>query len=148
MIEPLKAKNGLLYVLLYDDNCKAQAYFIDRLVCEYFIDNPKDLRLVKHINGNLEDNSIVNLKWSKCGDYIESDDYINDLLDLIREDKNVRDAVLCNRIDGYNELMSVKFKAVLALKKYHIPRCVIENIISTWLNGKDGYKSISYFFDN
>lgn len=40
---------------------------IARLVAEYFLDknNDKNLRFIKHINGNVYDNHVSNLKWSE-----------------------------------------------------------------------------------
>lgn len=49
-------KNGIGYKRL-----------IHRLVAETFIDNPKILPQIDHINGNKEDNSVINLRW--CDNY-------------------------------------------------------------------------------
>lgn len=38
---------------------------IARLVAEYFLTNEENLRFIKHINGNVYDNRVENLKWSE-----------------------------------------------------------------------------------
>jgi hypothetical protein len=38
---------------------------IARLVAQYFIPNNEELRFIKHINGNVYDNRVENLKWSE-----------------------------------------------------------------------------------
>ena len=38
---------------------------IARLVAEYFLPNDENLRFIKHINGDVYDNHVSNLKWSE-----------------------------------------------------------------------------------
>jgi hypothetical protein len=38
---------------------------IARLVAQYFIPNDEELRFIKHVNGNVYDNRVENLKWSE-----------------------------------------------------------------------------------
>lgn len=38
---------------------------IARLVAQYFLPNDEDLRFIKHINGDVYDNRVENLKWSE-----------------------------------------------------------------------------------
>ena len=50
-------------VLLTRDDGKQQHKFIHRLVAEAFIPNPRGLKIVDHIDGNIFNNNVNNLRW-------------------------------------------------------------------------------------
>lgn len=56
------SKNGYMRVIL-SDNGKNKTYFVHRLVAAAFIPNPDNKQQVDHINGNLTDNRVCNLRW-------------------------------------------------------------------------------------
>ena len=51
---------------------KYRNYRIHRLVAEAFIDNPKNLTDVDHINGNRSDNRLENLRWLSHKDNMQN----------------------------------------------------------------------------
>lgn len=53
---------GYLYVGLCKDG-KRKFYYVHRLVCEAFIENPQNFSEVNHINENKQDNRVENLEW-------------------------------------------------------------------------------------
>lgn len=62
-------KNGYnrCYIRDMNDN-KRKDYKIHRLVAEYFIENPDNLQVVNHIDGNKQNNHISNLEWCTYSD--------------------------------------------------------------------------------
>lgn len=56
--------NGKGYKQLYVQiNNKRKVFYIHRLVAEYFIPNPLNLKEVNHIDGDKSNNHIKNLEW-------------------------------------------------------------------------------------
>tara|TARA_R110002012_G_C11339264_1_gene578074 strand:- start:65 stop:505 length:441 start_codon:yes stop_codon:yes gene_type:complete len=51
---------GYKYVALYPNQ---KNYYIHRLIAEYYIPNPNNLKEVDHINRIKDDNRIENLRW-------------------------------------------------------------------------------------
>ena len=55
-------ENGYKYYRLSNNNHK-KMYYAHRLVAEHFINNPNNLPVVNHIDGNKLNNNINNLEW-------------------------------------------------------------------------------------
>ena len=53
---------GYLTVTLYNHS-KGKHFYIHRLVAEHFLNNPKNLLEVNHIDGNKQNNYYLNLEW-------------------------------------------------------------------------------------
>lgn len=60
--KPTIRKNGYLKITLYKDG-KGKTREVQRIVAETFIDNPKNVQQVNHINGIKTDNKVENLEW-------------------------------------------------------------------------------------
>lgn len=60
-------ENGYKYYRLSKDG-KKKMFYAHRLIAETFIDNPKNLPIVNHIDGNKLNNNINNLEWVSCSD--------------------------------------------------------------------------------
>ncbi len=58
-----KDKQGYLLLDLYKDN-KQKTVRVHRLVAEHFLNNPDNKETVNHIDGNKENNNVMNLEWS------------------------------------------------------------------------------------
>lgn len=56
------SEHGYKYYRLSKDNIK-QAFYAHRLVAEYFLDNPFNLPVVNHKDGNKLNNNVNNLEW-------------------------------------------------------------------------------------
>lgn len=56
-------EHGYKYYRLSKDN-KKQMFYAHRLVAEYFLDNPDDLPVVNHKDGNKLNNNVTNLEWT------------------------------------------------------------------------------------
>lgn len=59
-----KDYKGYLNVLLCHPHGESRLYKVHRLVANAFIDNPKNLPQVNHLNGDKSDNRVENLEWS------------------------------------------------------------------------------------
>lgn len=57
-----KNNNGYIRVELAN-NGKNKKYYIHRLVAEYYLENPNNLKFVNHKNGNKQNNHYTNLEW-------------------------------------------------------------------------------------
>ncbi|CAL6067702.1 HNH_endonuclease [Hexamita inflata] len=44
---------------------KLHIYSVHRLVAEAFIENPNNYRYIRHIDGDIRNNHVSNLQWSK-----------------------------------------------------------------------------------
>lgn len=55
-------KNGYYFLTLYKNN-KSTKLYTHRLVAIHFIENPKNLKEVNHIDGNKKNYSVENLEW-------------------------------------------------------------------------------------
>lgn len=56
-------EHGYKYYRLSKDN-KKQMFYAHRLVAEYFLDNPDNLPVVNHKDGNKLNNNVTNLEWT------------------------------------------------------------------------------------
>ena len=63
VLKPYMMPNGYLTVCLRKDGITSRVY-IHRVVCEAFIDNPNNLPVVNHKDGNKTNNTIPNLEWT------------------------------------------------------------------------------------
>lgn len=59
--------NGYKKVHLWKNNKMTNKY-VHRLVAEYFIPNPKNLKYIDHIDRNKSNNHYTNLRWSTARD--------------------------------------------------------------------------------
>lgn len=57
------SKNGYLYVSLCKGG-KAKKYKVNRLVAQAFIENPYNLPITNHIDGDKTNNCVDNLEWT------------------------------------------------------------------------------------
>jgi len=58
-----RSKNRKCVSVSLRDNGKQRNYYVSRLVALHFVDNPNNYNVVKHIDGNFENNAASNLKW-------------------------------------------------------------------------------------
>ena len=56
-------EHGSHYITLSSGTQKKKNKYIHNLVATYFIQNPKNLKNVRHINGDKNDNDVSNLEW-------------------------------------------------------------------------------------
>lgn len=61
----LKDKNGYSKIKLQKD-CVKKQFYINRLVAIHFIENKENLSRVHHIDNDITNNNVDNLKWSKA----------------------------------------------------------------------------------
>ena len=55
--------NGYLRIALHEDSGKVKRFYIHRLVCEAFHENPENKPCVNHIDENKSNNEASNLEW-------------------------------------------------------------------------------------
>jgi len=63
ILKPKTERNGYLRVNLYDYIGKQKLFFVHRLVCEAFYENPENKPCVNHIDENKANNIVSNLEW-------------------------------------------------------------------------------------
>ena len=63
-------KNGYLYVSLSKDG-KVKRFKVNRLVAETFIENPYNLPITNHKNGDKTDNTVGNLEWTSYSENLK-----------------------------------------------------------------------------
>lgn len=78
ILKPAKTRNGYLNVVFCIKQRKEHK-LIHRLVAEAFLPNDLHLEQVNHINGNKEDNRVLNLEWC-TQEYNNQHAYKNNLL--------------------------------------------------------------------
>lgn len=62
ILKPYVNTGGYLKVNLCNHG-KMEHKYVHRLVAEAFVENPKDYRIVNHLNANPQDNRAANLEW-------------------------------------------------------------------------------------
>ncbi len=62
LLVPVKKHNGYLAYHLCQDG-KKKSFMAHRLVATYFIPNPENKPCVNHIDGDKENNMVLNLEW-------------------------------------------------------------------------------------
>ena len=63
ILKPKTGPNGYLRVALCDDCGKPKGFYVHRLVCEAFHENPESKPCVNHIDENKTNNVASNLEW-------------------------------------------------------------------------------------
>lgn len=63
-------KNGYMYVGLSKDG-KVKRFKVNRLVAEAFIDNPYNLPVTNHKNGDKTNNTVGNLEWTSYSENLK-----------------------------------------------------------------------------
>lgn len=69
-LSPKTDKDGYLMVCLQKDGIKEYKQ-VHRLIAEAYIDNPKKLPTVNHVDGVKSNNSVNNLEWSSFSDNLK-----------------------------------------------------------------------------
>jgi|APCry1669193181_1035450.scaffolds.fasta_scaffold18915_2 hypothetical protein len=62
-IKPHTNTKGYFCVYICDDNKKQSNFSVHRLLGLQFIDNPNNLPIIDHIDGNRKNNCLDNLRW-------------------------------------------------------------------------------------
>lgn len=70
VVHPRINNSGYARVSLRKDG-KSKEFLVHRLVALAFIENPKNLATVNHIDGNKLNNSVENLEWLSLSDNIK-----------------------------------------------------------------------------
>lgn len=77
VLKPIKNNFGYLQYYLKDEQTNVYKWYkVHRLVALHYIDNPKGLNEVNHIDGNKENNNISNLEWVTHSENVKHS-YIN-----------------------------------------------------------------------
>lgn len=62
ILKPVIESSGYNQVTLVKNKQKKK-YYIHRLVCLHFLENPHNFKEINHIDGNKSNNCIINLEW-------------------------------------------------------------------------------------
>jgi hypothetical protein len=86
IIAPHMQKNGYLFVPLWREG-KQYNRTVHRLVATHYIDNPNNLPIINHIDGNKTNNAITNLEWCTQKHNINVANRKSDKLNLVLANK-------------------------------------------------------------
>ena len=86
MIKPYENENGYYRVGLYKNN-KKKDQFVHRLVAQHYIINEEGKPTIDHINRDIKDNRLENLRWAT---YVEQAQNRGDFKNNTSGTKNVR----------------------------------------------------------
>lgn len=127
-----REKATYLYVNLYK-NSKCKTKKIHRLVAEAFLDNPKKLPQVNHIDGNKHNNKVENLEWCTAKENINKA-IEKGLIDKSQYFKCGKNNIMYNK-HGKNNPNSI---SVLQYDKNN-------NFIKKWENIKEAQDKLQIF---
>jgi len=104
----LKQDNSADYLRigLVKDN-KRKKYCIHKLLAENFIPNPKNYKIVNHINGKKKDNSLSNLEWCSAS---ENSMHAYKIGLMENQKKAVRLAGINKRAISYDDAENIRIK--------------------------------------
>jgi len=102
LLSPKTDKDGYLGVCLQKEG-KKKYFQVHRLVAITYLDNPKKLPTVNHIDGNKSNNSLSNLEWNTIADNIKHAHLTN--LRCHRGSKNQRSKLKDRDIREIRELL-------------------------------------------
>lgn len=104
------SENGYLYYRL-SKNGQKKMFYGHRLVAEHFIDNPNNLPVVNHKDGDKLNNNVSNLEWSSYSDNIKHA-YDTNLIAPKKENEYYKE-----------DLLNEKWKQYLDYDNYLISSC-------------------------
>ena len=112
----LTNKNSYQIVKLSDGRGNVKNFYVHRLVAQLFILNPNKSWGVEHINGDLTDNSVDNLRWigkriSKDSDELDTDRIylgreISDMIKLVHKASIQKGIPVPGEIEFFNGMIN------------------------------------------
>jgi hypothetical protein len=125
------SKNGYYYVTL-SKNSKSERKAVHRIVCENFIFNKHNKRVVSHINNIKTDNRIINLEWVS---YSENNKkaFLENINKPILGSKRHTSTINENTVLLIREMAKINTRKEICQKLnlgYHLVTCVI--LRKTW----------------
>lgn len=106
-------KDGYSIVKLTNNTGKTRSFYVHRLVAKLFILNPGGCWGIEHINGDLKDNSIDNLRWIErkipsvnVGDRIYLGKDISDYIKLVHKASIQKGIPVPGEVDFFNGMIN------------------------------------------
>ena len=130
IVNPTTLKNGYLRAHLTvgtKTDPLTGGYLIHQLVAKHFIENPKNLKSVQHIDGDRKNNKVSNLKWGRPAPPIN--DQIKNFVckDVIEIEKISEDEVWVNIIDFENHFQVSNYGRVYSKFKKELVKPFIKS---------------------